>query len=246
MEVEVVRSARRRKTVEAWEVGGVLRVSIPARMSQAEEQHWVDEMVRRFERTHSVGRHRPRARVAALARRYGLPHPASVSWVDNQRTRGARAPPTTAPSASPPAWPTCPPWVLDYVLVHELAHLVEPSHGPAFWALVDRYPKAERARGLLIAKGLEAATSSAAPSRGRGAPARQRPRGRLLLSPRGLEPAQLGGRRGALAVLVEQRPPVAGGVEPAEQRADAPHHPVEDHVRRRHVELADHVAVARR
>ena len=49
------------------------------------------------------------------------------------------------------AWP---PWVLDYVLVHELAHLVEFDHSPAFHALVDRYPRAERARGFLIAKSM--------------------------------------------------------------------------------------------
>jgi len=75
MEVEVVRSSRRRKTVQAWEVGGVLRVAIPARMSRAEEQHWVGEMVRRFERRRSSDHIDLRARVAALARRYELPHP---------------------------------------------------------------------------------------------------------------------------------------------------------------------------
>ena len=36
MDVEVVRSSRRHKTVQAWEVGGVLRVAIPARMSPAD------------------------------------------------------------------------------------------------------------------------------------------------------------------------------------------------------------------
>jgi predicted metal-dependent hydrolase len=42
-----------------------------------------------------------------------------------------------------------PAWVLDYVLLHELGHLIEPGHGPGFWSLLDGYPRTERARGFL-------------------------------------------------------------------------------------------------
>lgn len=155
MEVEVVRSARRRKTIQAYEVGGVLRVAIPASCTQAEEAHWVGVMVKRFERKRSTSAVDLTARARTLAARYGLPVPASIRWADNQESMWGSCTivdRTIRISARLAAYPR---WVLDYVVVHELAHLVERGHGAAFHALVDRYPKAERARGFLIAKGTD-------------------------------------------------------------------------------------------
>jgi hypothetical protein len=42
-----------------------------------------------------------------------------------------------------------PRWVIDYLLLHELAHLIEPGHGPRFWTLLEAYPRTERALGYL-------------------------------------------------------------------------------------------------
>lgn len=154
MEVSVLRSARRRKTVSARMVGDVLEVRLPAWMGAADEARWVEDMRLKFERRRSTAAVDVEARARDLATRYDLPQPGSVRWVENQHSRWGSCTPsagTIRVSSALAAWPR---WVLDFVLVHELAHLVEPAHGPAFRALVARYPKAERATGFLLAKGM--------------------------------------------------------------------------------------------
>ncbi|MPZ87476.1 MAG: DUF45 domain-containing protein [Nitriliruptorales bacterium] len=155
MDVEVVRSPRRRKTVEARQVGDVLRVSIPATMTPEEEAHWVERMRRRFERRRRSTDIELPARARSLAERLGLPYPEMIRWVENQRRRWGSCTPTTGTIRLSTRLAEYPQWVVDYVIVHELAHLVEPYHDAAFWSLVSRYPRTERARGFLIAKGLE-------------------------------------------------------------------------------------------
>lgn len=155
MDVEVVRSAKRRKTVQARLVGGVVQVSIPARMSKAEEEHWVAEMVGRFERRQATQPIDLAARAEVLAARYGLPQPASARWVDNQVWRWGSCTPDERSIRLSTRMAGFPPWVIDAVLVHELAHLVVAGHGADFWALANRFPRMERARGFLIAKGLD-------------------------------------------------------------------------------------------
>jgi len=155
MKVEVVRSTRRRKTVQARQVGGVLRVSIPASMTVADEAHWVQEMVRRMERRAATGEIDLAARAAGLAARYGLPQPANIRWADNQEGRWGSCTPTDRTIRISSRLVGEPGWVLDYVIVHELAHLSVARHDARFWALVQRYPRAERARGFLIARGLD-------------------------------------------------------------------------------------------
>jgi predicted metal-dependent hydrolase len=155
MEVQVVRSRRRRKTVQARQVGEVLQVSVPATLSRAEEERWVSEMLRRAERRQQSSRVDLGQRAARLSARLGLALPAEIRWVDNQQQRWGSCTPADATIRISSRLAAEPLWVLDYVIVHELAHLHVAGHGKTFWRLVDRYPLAERARGFLIARGME-------------------------------------------------------------------------------------------
>jgi len=155
LRVEVVRSARRRKTVSARLVGHVVRVSIPARMSKAEEARWAREMLERFQRRARSAGVDLEARAGQLARHLGLQLPLRIQWVDNQNYRWGSCTPAERSVRISSQLAKEPRWVLDYVIVHELAHLHVSGHNQAFWDLVGRYPLAERARGFLIARGLQ-------------------------------------------------------------------------------------------
>jgi predicted metal-dependent hydrolase len=152
MPVEVVRSHRRRKTVQAIVVDGVIRVHVPARMSRADEAEYVAELVERLERRYRSEHIDIADRSRVLAQRFGLPRAKKVTWSDTQRKRWGSCTPHTREIRISTRLSDFPSWVLDYVLVHELAHLEVPDHSAAFHDLVDRYPMAERARGFLIAK----------------------------------------------------------------------------------------------
>jgi predicted metal-dependent hydrolase len=155
--VEVRRSAKRRRTVQAYRDGDRTVVLIPARFTRAQEQEWVAAMLARLDGTGPRGRRRSPSdtalarRAEQLSARYldGRARPASVRWVGTMRTRWASCTPADGTIRMSERLQQMPDWVQDYVLVHELAHLIVPGHGPRFWALVDRYPRTERARGYL-------------------------------------------------------------------------------------------------
>jgi predicted metal-dependent hydrolase len=155
--VEVRRSKRRRRTVSAYREGERVVVLIPAQFSRAEEREWVDRMLERLDAREQRSRRTDaalQARTARLAARYLPEHatmarPVSVRWVTNQNGRWGSCTPADGTIRISHRVQEMPDWVIDYVLLHELAHLVVPSHSVDFWDLVARYPKTERARGYL-------------------------------------------------------------------------------------------------
>jgi predicted metal-dependent hydrolase len=153
-EVEVRRSGRRRRTVSAYRDGERIVVLIPASFSRAEERRWVAAMVERLRAQESRRKAPSRdlvRRADELSRQYlgGRARPVSIRWVDNQQGRWGSCTPLDGTIRISSRLRGMPGWVIDYVLLHELAHLLEPSHNARFWSLLQPYPKLERARGYL-------------------------------------------------------------------------------------------------
>ena len=158
--IEVVRSERRKKTISAEIVGDALVVSIPQRLTRAEEHEWVNRMASRMaqrrkrDRLNQDGSLRRRARELSDLYFDGV-RASEIAWVETQRSRWGSCSPGDESIHLSLALADFPTWVRDYVIVHELAHLRVADHSPRFWDLVNRYPLTERARGFLIAKGME-------------------------------------------------------------------------------------------
>lgn len=206
--VRLVRSTRRTRTVSAAWRDGRLQVSVPARLSRAEERRWIARMVDRAGAApHPSAAPTPSSPAdaegvvphggasadrggsadVALARRADAlaaahldgapgvpgrraPRPSSVTWSARQRQRWGSCTPARGTIRLSAQLRGMPDWVVDAVLVHELAHLVESGHGPRFRALVERVPRYAEAMAFL--QGVTYATSrgmSASPEPDEGA-----------------------------------------------------------------------------
>jgi hypothetical protein len=152
--IEVIRSKRRKRTVQASVSDGKLQVRVPDGLDPEEEERLVTKISDRVLRKVSSEGMELMRRARELADRYDLPKPATVEWSSRQTKRwGSCTPVNGGHIRISDRLASVPGWVLDSVLIHELAHLEVDDHGPRFRALVNRYELAERAKGYLIAKG---------------------------------------------------------------------------------------------
>jgi predicted metal-dependent hydrolase len=152
--IDVRRSRRRKRTVSAYREGDTVVVLIPARLTPSEEREWVATMVAKIGRAER--RRRPdddalAARASVLSSRYleGRACATSVRWVTNQHSRWGSCTPLDRSIRLSTRLRGMPPYVVDYVLVHELTHLLVAGHGDDFWRWVNRFELTERARGFL-------------------------------------------------------------------------------------------------
>ena len=158
-EVEVRISKRRKKTSEAKWVGGRIVVSLPAHLNLESRQKTTDWLVERL-----LTRHRLQsglddagllARAIELSDRYLIgARPASVRWVTNQTARWGSCSHYSGDIRLSHRLRVVPEWVLDSVLVHEVAHLTHPNHSRAFHKLAGAYPRHQEAGVFLAGYGL--------------------------------------------------------------------------------------------
>jgi len=144
-ELEVRASPRRTKTGSAHWEGTKIVVAIPSRLRGRERDAFVEELVRRAmrERPQSTAHDaalEERARVLAELYTDGR-LPSAVRFVSNQRRRWASCSPATGEIRLSVRLRNVPDWVLDAVLVHELAHLHHVDHSPAFHTMAERHPR---------------------------------------------------------------------------------------------------------
>ena len=159
--IKIIRSAKRKKTISAKLVNGVLEVRAPAGVPDEELQEIIDKFQERMQKrqrkrqlnkTGDLGR-----RAQELNQRYfnGELKIKKVEYLTNQEKRWGSCTTTNGTIRISDRVAKLPEWVVDCVLIHEMAHIKVPNHSNEFWALVNRYPLAERARGYLMALGLD-------------------------------------------------------------------------------------------
>ena len=152
--INVITSTRRKKTVSARWVGNTIEVRAPEGLPSGELDRHVRVLSERLQRRRASEVVDLDKRARQLAALYDLPKPSSITWSSRQKQRWGSCTPSTGAIRISDRMSEFPDWVLDYVIVHELAHLIEANHSPAFHRLVDAFPKAERAEGFLLAVSL--------------------------------------------------------------------------------------------
>jgi len=162
-EIVVIRSNRRKKNVSAYRQGGRIVVSIPARMSKADERAMVPEMVAKIraqEAEATMSEESLQIRAGQLLTEFApeiVIRPASVNW-RAMRERWGSCTSLDRSIRISDRLKGAPDYVLDYVLFHEAIHLEHFDHGEQFKQLLARFPLEAQAEAYL--QGYEAAENA--------------------------------------------------------------------------------------
>lgn len=157
-EIVIRRSARRKKTIQAKMEGNVMMVMAPATISNQELDEYIFRLRAKMAKkknenkiSRSDSHLNDRARYLNQKYFNGTLSWNDISYSQRQTKRYGSCTSSHKTIRISSKTKELPQWVEDYVIVHEMAHLLEPHHGKNFWKLVRNYPLAERAIGFLMA-----------------------------------------------------------------------------------------------
>ena len=159
-EIIVIRSTRRKKTISAYRQGGRIVVSIPARMTKAEEREIVPQMIatiRNQEAAKTPAEGALAERIVELLEELApeiTERPTSVAW-RSMRERWGSCTTVDGSIRISDRLKLAPAYALDYVLFHEAIHLRYFDHGSEFNETLSRFPDGDLASAYL--DGYEAA-----------------------------------------------------------------------------------------
>ena len=166
MEVKINRSAQRRKTISARVVENRMYINAPADISEVRLEEVIDNFKKRFERRTLKKKLNAKEDLRGIAERLneryfgGRLKINRIEYVTDQYKKFGCCNYRSGSIRISHRLLEMPPWVRDYVVFHEMAHIIEPNHSRAFWKIVSQYRLAERARGYLMAKGFESERES--------------------------------------------------------------------------------------
>ena len=162
MEVKIIRSRRRKRTISARLVKDTLLVSAPLLLSQERLDKVIADFKVKFEKKKLKQELDRKQNLIDIVRKLNEKYFEnklkinSIEYVTDQNSKYGCCNFRDGWIRVSHKVGLMPEWVRNYVIVHEMAHLIEPNHSSAFWDIVSRYKLAERARGYLMAAGLEA------------------------------------------------------------------------------------------
>lgn len=143
------------KNINARLHGNSIRVSVPLQTPRTRIDSVLPDLARRLLRRQRARQVNSTDDALALARRIARRFPQPLDVQDVQFTTvqtacwGSYSTRTHSIRLNA-ALRLMPPWVLESVIAHELAHAIHPNHSPAFWALLRQvYPDTDRGRAFL-------------------------------------------------------------------------------------------------
>ena len=159
--IKIIRSNKRRRTISARLVEDTMLVYAPSSISEPELEKVIDKLKKRLHKRKIKKELNKTHDLAIIAEGLNKEYfdnrlkISSITYTTNQNKVFGSCNYKTKTIRISHRLTQMPSWVRDYVIIHEMAHLIEPNHSKAFWDIVSRFRLTERARGYLMAKGLD-------------------------------------------------------------------------------------------